>query len=55
MKKKLVITGMGALTPIGIGADAYWENLRAGRTGIDFITSVDTEELPVKFAGEVRN
>lgn len=55
MKKKLVITGMGALTPIGIGVDAYWENLRAGRTGIDFITSVDTEELPVKFAGEVRD
>lgn len=53
MNKKLVITGMGAITPIGIGVDAYWENLKSGRTGIDLITSIDTEELPVKFAGEV--
>ena len=35
MDKKLVITGMGAVTPIGIGVDAYWENLMAGKTGID--------------------
>lgn len=55
MSSKLVITGMGAVTPIGIGVDSYWENLIAGKTGIDFITSIDTEELPVKFAGEVRD
>lgn len=54
MNKKLVITGMGAVTPIGIGVDAYWDNLIAGKTGIDYITSIDTEELPVKFAGECR-
>ncbi len=55
MKKKLVITGMGAVTPIGIGVNEYWANLLAGKTGVDFITSVDIEDLPVKFAGEVRD
>lgn len=55
MNKKLVITGMGAVTPIGIGVDKYWENLVAGKTGIDHITTIDTEELPVKIAGEVRD
>ena len=54
MSRKLVITGMGAITPIGIGVDAYWENLIAGKTGIDFISRIDTEELPVKFAGECK-
>lgn len=55
MERKLVITGMGAVTPIGIGVDRYWENLIAGKTGIDYITGIDTEDLPVKFAGEVRD
>lgn len=45
---------MGVVTPIGIGLDAYWENLIAGKTGIDYISKIDTEELPVKFAGECR-
>ena len=55
MSKKLVITGMGAVTPIGIGVDNYWENLIAGETGIDYITGLDIEELPVKFAGQVKD
>ena len=37
MDKKLVITGMGAVTPIGIGVNEYWDNLMAGVTGIDYI------------------
>ncbi len=53
--KKLVITGMGAVTPIGIGVDQYWENLLAGKSGINYIRNIDTEELPVKFAGEIRD
>ena len=55
MNKKLVITGMGAVTPIGIGVDEYWANLMAGKTGIDYIRNIDTEELPVKFAGELHD
>lgn len=53
MDKKLVITGMGAVTPIGIGVNEYWDNLMAGETGIDYIKTVDIEDLPIKFAGEV--
>ena len=46
---------MGAVTPIGIGVDEYWANLMAGKTGIDYIRNIDTEELPVKFAGELHD
>lgn len=52
---KIVITGMGAVTPIGIGVDEYWENLIQGECGIDYIKSFDAEEVPVKIAGEVKN
>lgn len=52
---RLVITGMGAVTPIGIGVDEYWKNLVDGKCGVDKITRFDTEELPVKIAAEVKN
>lgn len=52
---KIVITGMGAVTPLGIGMDAYWENLTAGKSGIDRISSFDPSELAVQIAGEVKN
>ena len=53
--KKIVITGMGAVTPIGIGVDTYWENITAGVSGIDTIKSFDASELAVQIAGEVKN
>lgn len=53
--KKIVITGMGAITPIGIGVEEYWKNLLSGKSGIDKITSFDPSELAVQFAGEIRN
>lgn len=37
MNDRLVITGMGAVTPIGIGMDEYWTNLIGGKCGIDYI------------------
>lgn len=51
---RLVITGMGAVTPIGIGVEEYWNNLAAGKCGIREITRFDTSELPVKIAAEVK-
>ncbi|MCI8647979.1 MAG: beta-ketoacyl-ACP synthase II [Firmicutes bacterium] len=54
MKKRLVITGMGAVTPIGIGTEAYWEGLISGVCGIDRITRFDTSGLAVKIAAEVK-
>ena len=52
---RLVITGMGAVSPIGIGVEYYWKNLVAGKCGVEAITRFDTEELPVKIAAEVKD
>ncbi|MCD8049334.1 MAG: beta-ketoacyl-ACP synthase II, partial [Clostridia bacterium] len=54
MNKKLVVTGMGAVTPLGIGVDEYWSNLISGKCAIDFISKIDVSSLPVKVAAEVR-
>lgn len=51
----LVITGMGAVTPVGVGVPAYWNNLVAGVCGIGPITRFDTAALPVRIAAEVRD
>ena len=52
---RIVVTGMGAVTPIGTGVDTYWNNLTAGVSGIAPITGFDASQLPVRFAGEVRD
>lgn len=54
MTPRLVITGMGAITPIGSGVDTYWQNLIAGKCGIGPITRFDASRLPARIAGEVR-
>ena len=51
----LVVTGMGAVTPIGIGIDAYWNNLVSGVCGVAPITRFDASDLPVRIAAEVSN
>lgn len=53
--KKIVITGMGAVTPVGIGVDEYWKNIISGVSGIDTIKSFDPSELAVQIAGEIKN
>lgn len=55
MKKRLVITGMGAVTPIGTGTDKYWNNLIHGECGVDYITRFDASNLPVQIAAEVKD
>ena len=52
---RIVITGMGAVTPIGNTVDEYWEGLRSGRNGIGRVTLCDPEGLPVQIAGEVKD
>jgi len=54
MKRRVVVTGVGALSPLGIGASALWEGAKAGQSGIGPITLFDTSDFPVKFGGEVR-
>lgn len=53
-EKTLVITGMGAVTPIGIGVASYWEALVSGHCGIGRITRFDASELPVQIAAELK-
>jgi len=54
VKRRVVITGMGALTPLGNSLQNTWEGLCAGRSGIDYITKFDTEAFDTKIAGELR-
>ena len=55
MKRRVVITGLGAVTPLGNDVPTTWENLLAGRSGIGPITSFDASELGVRIAGEVKD
>lgn len=55
VKKKIVITGMGAVTPIGSGVEEYWNNLIAGACGIDKIQQFDAADLAVRIAAEVHS
>ena len=55
MNNRLVITGMGAITPIGNSVEEYWNNLVEGKCGVENITRFDTTELPVKIAAEVKD
>lgn len=52
--RRVVITGLGAVTPIGLGKDEYWNALAEGKNGIDYITNFDTAQHSTKIAGEVK-
>lgn len=54
MRRRVVVTGLGCVSPVGNSVAASWETLLAGRSGIDTVTSFDTGALSVKFAGEVK-
>lgn len=54
-KNRVVVTGMGAVTPVGIGVEQIWSALLAGRSGIRRITRFDVSNFPTQFAGEVQN
>lgn len=52
---RVVITGIGVVSPIGNDIDTFWENIKNGNTGVDFITRFDTSDLEVKVAAEVKD
>ncbi|WP_203232102.1 beta-ketoacyl-ACP synthase II [Paenibacillus pinistramenti] len=54
-KDRIVITGMGAVTPLGIGVDNYWNALKKGETGIGRLSRFDASGLPAKIAAEVKD
>jgi len=55
LKNRVVITGLGAVTPIGIGKDEFWKGLLEGKNGIEKITRFDASEYGAQIAGEVKD
>lgn len=55
MENRVVITGMGAITPIGNNVGDFWNGLKNGKCGIDFITQFDPQDYSTKLAGEVKD
>ncbi len=55
MRRRVVITGLGAISPIGNNVHDMWENAKKGVNGIDYIKRFDTSELEVKVAGEIKD
>jgi 3-oxoacyl-[acyl-carrier-protein] synthase II len=53
--KRVVITGMGAITPLGNTVEEFWSNIKAGKSGVDLITKFDTTLFKTKFAAEVKS
>lgn len=51
--REVVITGLGVVSPIGVGVDAYWRSLSSGRSGVKSVRSLPTSHLPVRIAGEI--
>jgi len=55
MRRRVVVTGLGCVSPVGNTVAESWANLLAGQSGIDLVTSFDASALSVRFAGEVKN
>lgn len=55
MKRRVVITGMGVVTPTGNNVDTFWNSCKEGKVGIDRITKFDTSDFKVKLAAEVKD
>ncbi|MDR1173398.1 MAG: beta-ketoacyl-ACP synthase II [Puniceicoccales bacterium] len=53
--KRVVVTGIGLVTPVGIGTEETWKNLIGGKSGITAVTSFDTSNYPCRVAGELKN
>ena len=53
MKKRVVITGLGAITPVGLDVEKFWENIKMGNHGIKKISIIDTENLPIHVAADI--
>jgi 3-oxoacyl-[acyl-carrier-protein] synthase II len=54
MEKRVFVTGLGIISPLGLDAKSTWEAVTAGRSGVDYITAFDAEEFATQFAGEVK-
>src|SRR4051812_28689364 len=55
LKRRVVVTGLGLVTPVGLSVESTWASLVAGRSGVDYIHKFDVEKFPVRFAAEIRD
>lgn len=55
MKNRVVVTGIGAITPVGNDVDTFWDSIKNGKCGIDFITQFNTTDFKAKLAAEVKD
>ena len=55
MNRKVVVTGMGVISPLGDSVDEFWNSLLAGKSGVSILTKFDTSEFPVHIAGEIKD
>lgn len=55
VKRRVVVTGLGAITPIGLNVEEFWDGLISGKNGVDLITHFDTSKFDTTFAAEVKN
>jgi len=55
LRNRVVITGMGAITPLGLNVEETWSGLIAGRSGIDYLTQIDASNYATRFGGEVKD
>ena len=54
-KRRVVITGLGAVTPCGVGVDKFWNSMLEGKSGVSLIERIDTEKQAVKIAAEIKD
>lgn len=54
-KRRVAVTGLGVISPVGNSVSVAWDNIRAGNSGIGPITNFDAADFPVRFAGEIRD
>lgn len=55
MMKRVVITGVGVVSPLGLGIRKFWDSIKEGKSAIDYVSSIDVTDLPTKVAAEIKN
>ena len=54
-KRRVVVTGMGCLTPVGNTINQFWNSILSGKSGVSEITSFDAQDMPVKFSASIKD